>query len=1227
MKKQIFAFPKTRRHAPLLSGLFLALSLMLLSMTARAATVGPFSITFTANGSDPATPADYEWDGTTLTIHSTGLTVASANGQPVTGAKIVVDAASDVELTLDNLDLTSPADPAGSTNNALDALDYTGTGTLTLNGTNASLTVGSNAVSFGLHSNGSLIINGTLSAKGMGNSVGLGLARDGIRTEGGDITINGTVSVTGGNTTGTGGANGIRTGDIAGNNGNIILNGTLTATGGSSGNAAPGDAVYYQSTVTLGAAGATLYVQSIAGASGSLNPFKIINGVGTPAVITANPANILSIALPDTTVTPPTGSPGMVRLDTPPAITTAALPDGTVGAAYSQTLAATGSPSSFTWSIDTGSLPDGLLLNASTGEIYGTPTAAGTSTFTVKAENSAGNATQSFMLMVKNPGIEVYGNGGGGGGGSGASANTALTGSGGNGGSGGGTAEIGFNGGSGGNAVSNIAGGGGGGGSGGGTGGSNGSSGVAGNTGSPGAGGTGGFGADSGGAATGQTGGAGGNGGAGMDVNVTDDTANPASITVIAGNGGNGGNSGSGSVPVTVAGGKGGAGGDAILTLTAPVVTTGDVTVTSGAAGAAGNGPGSANGAGGAGGTAKLFCDGTLTANSITITKRSGSAVNVHIGTLDVSANMDITVDGTVTDAYSGVYDVVIDNVNVEAGQTLTITSLNSGTLTINHLTIAGGGSVTGDVDAVRPAVGLDATSLVGAVNTPYSLSLATYAHGIAPFSFVLTSSSAPLPTGLSLSADGTISGTPTTIGSSQSFSVTVTDALSRTISQSYDLTVREATPNASIDYVNEKLTGLAAGAGYTIGGVDKVADASGEVDINPAWVGNHALPVIKTNTTADCNSDAQLLDVPARPAPPSVAAIQPSTPGGTGGIRGTTADMEYSADNILWTDCSAGSTTGLAQATYYVRLKAAAGSFTGLSATVTVKYVAPPAGGGTADKAAPTVTLSAAGGSYSDNSITLTATVGAGVQGQGHISLAPTGTVTFMEGDSTLAVKTVDKYGTATYTLASPIDEGSYTFTAEYSGDDNYEDAVSDSCTVDVTAFLSVSSLSLHFDASGGTQQLLLACNSAWSIDNNASWLTTSVSGFKSDNPNIILNVTADANTEAMQRTALLTISLPGVMIKTVQVTQDAGVNPATGMKPAEAPSVIVYSQGGNAFVKSDAPTQRVAVYDIAGKLLKQVKGGSNFIEISGLPRQQALIVKVMSDGGEGGYKLRIEN
>ena len=81
-----------------------------------------------------------------------------------------------------------------------------------------------------------------------------------------------------------------------------------------------------------------------------------------------------------------------------PSITTDTLPDGKVGEAYSQTLTATGT-APITWSVD-GGLPADLSLNVNTGEISGTPTAAGTSTFTVKATNSAGSNTKELSITI-----------------------------------------------------------------------------------------------------------------------------------------------------------------------------------------------------------------------------------------------------------------------------------------------------------------------------------------------------------------------------------------------------------------------------------------------------------------------------------------------------------------------------------------------------------------------------------------------------------------------------------------------------------------------------------------------------------------------------------------------------------------------------------------------------------------------------------------------------------
>ena len=88
-------------------------------------------------------------------------------------------------------------------------------------------------------------------------------------------------------------------------------------------------------------------------------------------------------------------------------LTTASpLPDGTTGAGYTVTLAASGGvPSYSNWTVISGALPPGLALNATTGAISGTPNSAGTYTFRVHASDSAGTtAEKAFDLTISTPG-------------------------------------------------------------------------------------------------------------------------------------------------------------------------------------------------------------------------------------------------------------------------------------------------------------------------------------------------------------------------------------------------------------------------------------------------------------------------------------------------------------------------------------------------------------------------------------------------------------------------------------------------------------------------------------------------------------------------------------------------------------------------------------------------------------------------------------------------------
>lgn len=75
------------------------------------------------------------------------------------------------------------------------------------------------------------------------------------------------------------------------------------------------------------------------------------------------------------------------------------LPSGTRGSSYTASLFADGGIKPYTWSIVAGQLPPGLGLSGN--RIQGTPTTAGTFTFTARVRDSGGQeATKEFSITV-----------------------------------------------------------------------------------------------------------------------------------------------------------------------------------------------------------------------------------------------------------------------------------------------------------------------------------------------------------------------------------------------------------------------------------------------------------------------------------------------------------------------------------------------------------------------------------------------------------------------------------------------------------------------------------------------------------------------------------------------------------------------------------------------------------------------------------------------------------
>ncbi|MDG0814533.1 DUF4073 domain-containing protein [Cohnella rhizosphaerae] len=147
-----------------------------------------------------------------------------------------------------------------------------------------------------------------------------------------------------------------------------------------------------------------------------------------------------------------------------------------------------------------------------------------------------------------------------------------------------------------------------------------------------------------------------------------------------------------------------------------------------------------------------------------------------------------------------------------------------------------------------------------------------------------------------------------------------------------------ETTPNATISFSDEMLTGLAPGADYLIGGVSKTADGSGKLTIEAGWIGT-SISIVKVGDGSTTNSAPQTLVVPSRPAAPTgVGKTDATSAGNDGTITGVTGGLEYKKGAAgSWTPITGTTVTGLAPDTYYVRTAATATTFASEATSVTV--------------------------------------------------------------------------------------------------------------------------------------------------------------------------------------------------------------------------------------------------------------------------------------------------
>lgn len=94
---------------------------------------------------------------------------------------------------------------------------------------------------------------------------------------------------------------------------------------------------------------------------------------------------------------------------TPLSVNVSALLGGTAQQPYTGVVAASGGTAPYSFSVASGSLPAGLTLNSSTGAVSGTPTTAGTYSFSIQAKDSSatanvGSASDSVLIAAATSG-------------------------------------------------------------------------------------------------------------------------------------------------------------------------------------------------------------------------------------------------------------------------------------------------------------------------------------------------------------------------------------------------------------------------------------------------------------------------------------------------------------------------------------------------------------------------------------------------------------------------------------------------------------------------------------------------------------------------------------------------------------------------------------------------------------------------------------------------------
>jgi parallel beta-helix repeat protein len=133
--------------------------------------------------------------------------------------------------------------------------------------------------------------------------------------------------------------------------------------------------------------------------SGTASAVQVVSSSQIQSITPAESAGLVSVTVQDSSGQKATDGNAFAFAVPPLQVTTPSLPGGVVGTNYSGTLTATGGTPPYSWSTTSGALPTGLQLNASSGQISGTPSAAGSASFTVQAKDASSDTASAGLSI------------------------------------------------------------------------------------------------------------------------------------------------------------------------------------------------------------------------------------------------------------------------------------------------------------------------------------------------------------------------------------------------------------------------------------------------------------------------------------------------------------------------------------------------------------------------------------------------------------------------------------------------------------------------------------------------------------------------------------------------------------------------------------------------------------------------------------------------------------